>query len=329
MKKNKKVKENFDNVVINRTELTPTTIGKMDSNEGGLKGVIIMFVSLLIIIFVLPYVVNYINDYNEKKKPQPVIVPETPSESESEEPEPENPQEEKEPEFISVSSPISKTINGYKYEINVNNQSKKIAVNVTNVSGSIYLLINNPMFIELYNSEKTLLDRILITKREIATNSTVAFNFTYHNIVEDLPTYLVIEEKNINDYPAVALNSKNVNEEPFLTCVKDNETLIYNFEENEKGYLLKSIINRISINENNEDLINNYEAMITNYNSIDGVEAELTNKATGFDFEATINLDLVNINDKKRILNNTAFYEKDTLAKTIAFELNSSGYNCK
>ncbi len=330
MKKNKKVKENFDNVVIKNVELTPTTIGKIENNEGSLKSLIIMFLCLFIIIFILPYVVNYISDFKKKENQPPIIPVEEPEKPDEEEPiEPETP--ENQVDFISINSPISKTISGYRYEISADLEAQKLDVKVTNVSGSAFLLINTPMYIELYSSEKTLLNRILITKREIVSESTIAFNFSYKDSIEagQTPAYLTLETKNVNDYPAITLKSEDVNEMPFLTCTKGNETIIYSFNENDKGYLLSNIIYRILVNDTSEDVINNYEAMITSYTSIDGVDAELNTKSSGFEFESKIDLDKVTISEKKRILNNYAFYEKDTLAKTIYFELNSSGYQCK
>ena len=334
MKKNKKDKENFDNVVIKNVELTPTTIGKIDSNEGGLKGVLVLFGLLILIILVLPYVVNLVNNFKEGGNPPPVVIPETPTTPEIPDDNP-NPNDksdtENKVEFISVDSPIYKTISGYNYEIEVNLDLKTVDVNVTNASGSAFLLVNSPMFIELFNSEKTLLDRILITKREIASNTTIAFSYPFKDGTNNnqTPAYLTLETMSINDYPAITINSTDINNVPFLTCSKDNTTLIYNFSENDNNYLLDKIIERISVNKNDEDTVNTYETLLTSYNSIDGVKAELNPKTNGFEFEAEINLEDVKISENKRILNSYAFYEKDTYAKTIAFELNSSGYKCR
>ncbi len=327
MKKNKKVKENFDNVVINNVELTPTTIGKINENESGLKGVIILFGALILIIFGLPYAVNLVDKLQGKEiTPPPVAT--TPEEPKKEEPTSENPK--KEEEYLSISSSIVKTISGIKYEIDVDVTNKKLNVNVTNSSGSPSALINNPMFIELYTQDKTLIDRILISKEEIVTNTTKEFVYSFKdntgNNVD--PVYLTLNTKSINDYPAITLTSQDINNLPYLTCTKDNETIVYAFR-NDEDYLLSNISDRILVTNNDEETINNYEALTVSYNSIEGVDANIVPKTNGFSLETEIDLSKVKISEKKRILNNQAFYEKDELAKTIYFELTSSGFKCQ
>ena len=92
MKKNKK-KENFDNVVINKTELTPTTIGKVESDEGSIWSVVILFVSLIAIIIALPYVVNLIKNFGEHEE-EPVIIDNNNNNNNNEENPEVNPNEE-------------------------------------------------------------------------------------------------------------------------------------------------------------------------------------------------------------------------------------------
>ncbi len=328
MKKNKKVKENFDNVVINKVELTPTTIGKINENESGLKGVIILFGTLILIIFGLPYAVNLMDKLQGKEviTPPPVVAnPEEPKE----EPTPENPK--KEEEYLSIVSPIAKTISGIKYEITVDTSTKKINIKVTNVSGSPTSLISNPMYIELYTEEKTLLDRVMISKEEIVSNAAKEFVYTFKDNTGNNvnPVYLTLNTKSINDYPAITLTSQDINNLPYLTCTKDNETLVYTFQNSDNQYLLSKISDRILVTSNDEETINTYEALTVSYNSIDGVDANVVPKTNGFALETEIDLSKVKISEKKRILNNQAFYEKDELAKTIYFELNSSGFKCQ
>ena len=329
MKKNKKVKENFDNVVINNVELTPTTIGKINENESGLKGVIILFGALILIIFGLPYAVNLVDKLQGKEvvPPPPVVAnPEEPTE----EPTPENPKKEEE-EYLSIASPIAKTISGIKYEITVDTSTKKINVKVTNVSGSPTSLISNPMYIELYTEEKTLLDRVMISKEEIVSDAVKEFTYTFKDNTGNNvnPVYLTLNTKSINDYPAITLTSQDINNSPYLTCTKDNETLVYTFQNSDNEYLLSKISDRILVTSNDEETINTYEALTVSYNSIDGVDANVVPKTNGFSLETEIDLSKVKISEKKRILNNQAFYEKDELAKTIYFELNSSGFKCQ
>ena len=327
MKKNKK-KENFDNVVINKTELTPTTIGKIESDEGSIWSVVILFVSLIAIIIALPYVVNLIKNFGEHEE-EPVIIDNNNNNNNNEENPEVNPnEEEKDDNYIAITDEVSKTIKGYRYDIVIDNKAKTLNVKVTNMSGTMTLLIDTPMYIELYNTDKTLEDRILINKEEVVNDATKEFDFKFKNRSDDDIAYLTLDTKSINDYPAISVDNIDDNNNPFFTCIKDNETLVYTFKEDETGYYLTTINDRFLITENDEETINTYETYAASYNSVEGVEADITPKSNGFTFETIIYLDNVSIKEKQRILNNPAFYEKDTLAKTIYFELNASGYKC-
>ena len=326
MKKSKKDKKNYDNVVISNVELTPTTIGEIEENANNIGGVLAIFAFLIVIIVALPYVVNFISGNNEERDYG--VIPSTPSGNEEEQPPVEEPTNEV--EYLDVSTPISKTINGFKYDINVDVATKKIDLKVTNSSGSALWLVNNPTYIELFTEDKTLLDRILIDKEEIVANATVSFNYTFidnTNSNQD-PVYLTIETKSINDYPAISLSSTDINNLPFLTCTKNNQTLVYTFQNDDTGYFLSKITDRYVVSSSDDSTINTYEALTNSYNSIEGVDADITPRTSGFSFEATIDLSKVSINERKRVLSSKAYYEKDTEAKTIYFELNASGYKC-
>lgn len=325
MKKSKKDKNKYDNVVINRVELTPTTIGEIEENENSIVGVLAIFGFLIVIIFVMPYFVNWLNGSKEDNPTPPVSIPST---DPSEEEEPITPPEEV--SYISLASPVSETISGYRYEITVNYDTSILETKITNVSGSTLQLVNNPTYIELYTEDKTLLDRILIDKQEIVSNATISFNFLYKDNTNSnqKPAYLVIESKNINDYPAITLTSLDASNLPFLTCTKDNETLVYTFQNNDKGYFLSKINDNFIISNSNDEIINTYEVLTNSYNSIDGVTADISPRTSGFSFETEINLNKVKISERKRILSSQAYYEKNTEAKTIYFELNASGYKC-
>ncbi len=326
MKKSKKEKKDYSNVSIKYVELTPTTIGEINDNENSILGVIFIFIFLIVIIFLLPYVVNFISGSSK------TVTPNMPSSSEEVEPPSVDPLDstKDEVEFLDVTSPISKTISGFRYELSTNISANSINVKVTNVSGSAFNLVNNPTYIELYTAEKTLLDRILITKQEVVSNATISFDFKYKDNTNSnqVPVYLTLSSKSINDYPAINVKTLDINNMPFLTCTKDNETLVYTFLANEKGYYLTKISDTLVFTNADESTINIYESLANSYNSIDGVKADILPKTNGFSFTSEINLSNVIISEKKRILNNLAYYEKDTEAKTIYFELNASGFRC-
>ncbi len=321
-KKAKKQKNIYENVKINQQELTPTTIGTIDENENNLKFVLILFFSLIVIIFALPYFMNWLDSFKEKS----VTPSNTPQTSTNEDIKEEEPAEE---QYLELANKINTLIDNYRFVVNYNNNI--LDVTITNESGAINYLVNNPIFIEVYSQNKMLMQRFLIDKEELILDNSTVHNFIITNNLsaENTPTYLVIANKNANDYPAIDLKNLDSSGQPFLTCTKSNETIIYTFKDEDKGYLLTTINDTIRINDNSEETINTYSALANSYQTIPGIEADINPETTGFSFSASINLNNVKISEHQRILNNKAFYELNTPAKSINFELSASGYQCK
>lgn len=318
----KKKKKQYEQVVIKNEPLVPTTIGIMSDKENNPIGVILIFVILICMVLFLPNLTSFI----ESLKGNDVSLPSSsPSSSNSNSTEIEVPSEEM--EYLPLQNEIDRTINGIRFQISLNSSSKQLQAIYTNVSGSNTFFISNKYYLELYSGEKQLLQRIKIEGKELVSSSTYHYDIkSAYNLGQI--AYLVIQKMSEKDYPAITLNSLDDNNLPFLTCVKENETLIYSFEENENTYLLKKIKDSIQITKKDESTINEYKALTNSYDSIDGVDAELNPTTNGFSFDTTIDLNRVSIQEKKRILDNLAYYEKNTEAKVVSFELGSSGYTC-
>lgn len=320
MKKNKSKKN--ARVTINQTELIPTTIGELNTNDNGLFVVLAILAIFILSIVFLPNITNWFNNINN---PEP-NVPVTPPKQEGNKPNEKEPV--KEIEYLDATKPIERASNGYRLQLDIEEDTKLLKATITNLSGSNSFLKTNKIYFELYSNNKQLLKRIKLSEQEVV--SSVTYQYDIASVLQNNQvTYIVVHNMSVSDYPAVTLNSIDSNNLPFLTCTKDNETLIYTFNKKNNSYYLAKIKDTLKVEENDQNTINTYEAMVNSYNSIDGVEADISPSVQGFNFTSTIDLAKVTIKDKTKILNNVAYYEKNTEAKTVAFELNSSDYVCK
>lgn len=318
----KKKKKRYEQVVIQNEPLMPTVIGEINEKENSPIGVILLFGILIVMVFFLPNLTTFIEHLGDSNVTNPTT---TPSSS------PEAPGEADAPteqvEYLNAWEVIDRTISGIRFQIQLDSSTKQMRATYTNVSGSNTFFITNKYYLELYSSEKQLLQRIKIASTELVSSLNAQYNIqSAYNLGEI--AYVVIQKKNEKDYPAVTLNSIDSSNLPFLTCTKGNETFVYTFEEKNNIYQLKRIKENIQITKSDEATIQQYEIMTNSYGSIDGVEADMIPMTSGFRFETTIDLNRVSIKEKKRILDHLAYYEKNTEAKVVAFELGASGYTC-
>ena len=124
----------------------------------------------------------------------------------------------------------------------------------------------------------------------------------------------------------------NQDNEPILTCQKGNELITYTFKSEKDRYYLIQIEEQasyLSSDSNYNTYLQEYTALSNNYLGIRGVSTTLTPTATGFAFKNTIQLETISVSDYKRLFTKDIYYDRNTEAKVIAFELNASGYTCE
>ncbi len=185
---------------------------------------------------------------------------------------------------------------------------------------TVSLTSNDHYFLELYDNDETLLERLYLAidqNMAPATHRQYAFSSKQFNKIK-------LVKKNVSDYPYVS-KELNDNNEYVLTCI-GKDTYTYTFDSNMKLNHIK-----YSYIENKTDGLNYMEDAILYKNkaieldTINGVDATYQESLNHFDFLALYNLS--SITDKK--IYNNKVYPLDTELKVVSFEMNSQEYTCE
>ncbi len=310
-------KKKKEPVVIDQTELKPTTIGTMETKESGPWIVIIIIILLLVGIFFLDDIREFIN--NGGLSNIPIVQPQTPSPNEPEE----EPKEE-EPIEMEYYELLDTTV--VKLE---NFELSKVAINdhlltfqIENKGGVSNYFVNHDYYIELYDAKKTLLERFKIDNLNIS----VSHDFTYE-VKEDNVSYFSLHLMTESDYPAVVL--KKENGIPYLQCSNENETITYYFDDKSE---LNSLEYMLRVDESTEDfdrLFDEYLDLSDSYNRINGVESDAYLSENGFEYYVNIALNTIPSITYRSQFTERKYYAYHTSAKFISFELETFGYTCE
>lgn len=324
MKKSEKKK--YDNVVISKEELIPTTIGVIREKESSPLGVIILFVLLITAVIFMPDITRYINEFLH-----PVTVNEESTTGNNiviNKEEDKNPNvNEKDIEYLNAKENIEMTIQGMRIGVTINENTKEMNLVLTNISGSSQFFINNKYYIELYSSDKKLLSRIKIPSKALLDAENYVYDISSAYRLGDV-AYALIEAKEENDYPGIELINVDDYNRPYLTCKKDNTSIVYTFNKDNNSYKLIKIKESSKYVNPSETIINEYERKIDKYETIKGVNASITPATNGFTFNLELDLNYVKVAANKTLLDKEEYYESATSANKINFELTSLDYTC-
>lgn len=303
-------------IVINGEELTPTTLAVVEDKKKvsilGIFWLFLIFAIFIVGVIYLPEISQYINNYFNPD----VVTPDTPSDNKNNTTDDDNKTTIKEyvisdkPEIIFEKFKINNIV---VYENN-------ISFDIINTSNEILELANYNYFINLYDQNKKLLQRLMLRDEVVSPNETlkVTFSLTDSNVYS--LTILSISKDNYPAYVAIA----DENNMATLTCTKNYEKVDYLLNNN-KVYAI-NVLYEVGVDDANfNTLYGTYQAMQVSYNSIEGVSSSIETINNVLSFRTIINLNT--IGDEK--MNLKTFYPKDTDAKVMNFELTSMGYTCK
>lgn len=302
-----KKKIDYKNVKINQEGLSTTVIGELPNEKKGPIFVLFLFILLLAIVFFLPDIVDFINEKNNKV----VVDPSTSNPSTSDN----NPSEGENAEIYELSENLSiildkvLTIDNFKIEDN------KISYTITNQGENRYYFNRFNYFLEIYNADNTLLERIILEKSGINKDETKAYSYNINSETASQAQKIVFVNIPIAGYSIVDL----VNDT--LVCTNNYQTITYKFLENK----LISIGDVINYNNSDyKDVLTSYQNKATNYNSINGVQSNIMESTIGFVFNTNIDLKEADISK----LDNDTYYALDTEAKIVNFEMEARGFSC-
>lgn len=314
-----------EEIVINKTELMPTNLGSMKQKESGVITTIIIIVIFALGILFLPRIMEMLSPVDTP--PIPYVDPQSPSEETT------PPEESKDNQtvFYDLTSDLAIEVNGFSLtDFVLDTSSSNITFKITNKVGTSNFFRNHPYYLEYYSKTEELLGRTKIIAEEVTTSLDQSYEIANVTPLSSIAK-VAIKEIIENEYPAVSLNS-NSNNAPELSCGNGKHNLIYTFKKNNNKYALISIEEIESVSssiENYEESLDKYDELIASLEDVDGVEASLSPKVNGFEYNLTINLDKISESDFKKLFKEKYYYPKNTDAKIISFEMQASNYTCK
>ena len=304
-------------IVIDKTPLKATSLGNLETKENG-PLVAILWVGLLIVCIIsLPYVADFIQNYqNNQITDTPVKKPDNTSDNNT----PNDTTEEQ--TIYNLEDGLVITENKFNLsDFGVSNNT--LTFKITNVGGDVDYFKKHNYFVELFDNDKTLLQRIKFDGITINKTRTITLDLDDTSF-----TKISFIKKDVKDYPNVVL--KTVNETPTLTCQNKDLKVIYTFSSDEINKLktIETNYSYASSNKDYEQMLSRYETYATSYNSLGGVKATLIPINTGFTFKVNIDLATIPVASYTSTFTDKYYYSLDTEAKIVAFELETSGFNC-
>lgn len=299
-------------VIIVDEELVPTTLyvkpDKKKTSIFSIIWVVIIFGIFIGGVIYLPEISAYVNSYLN-----PDVDSVIPSDKDNDKTDEEEKEEVKEYEIAS-NPEISNEL------IKINNlviEDGKINFQITNLSEETLDLAKKDYFINLYDGNKKLIERIFLQDIVLASSSV---NATYD--LTDTPSIISLLEIKTSEYPAHVV-SADENGVANMTCTKNYEKINYLLKDN---LVYASIITyTVSVEDPLfSTLYGTYAALEATYNNYEGVTSKISMVDTNLVFETTINLEELKDNN----LNLKTVYTKDTDAKIIYFRNTASGYTC-
>lgn len=301
-------------IVISEEELVPTTLAvvqdKKKANVFGMIWIFIIFIIFIAGVIYLPEISAYINSYLNPD----VVVPNTPSKDNKKE---DDTKDETSVKEYKIANELEIAEESFKIS-SFNIENNTIKFKITNLTSEVLDLKDEHYFINLYSDNKKLLQRIYL--QDIISPSSEA-DATY-DLSDSSASIISLVKISEEEYPShiVTVPEEGV---ATLTCTKNYEKVEYLLNNN-KVYVTNLLYEVNTTDANFNNLYNNYQALQTTYNNIEGVSSNITLENGLLSFKTIINLSSV----KSDTLNLKTIYPFGTDAKVIYFEMTASGYTC-
>lgn len=303
-------------IVITYQELTPTTLAiKKDKKKVSIFGIfwlIVIFAIFIGGVIYLPEISQYINDYLNPE----ITTPNTPSDDKTDDNSSDNNSNEIKEYDITTNPEI--VMDNFKIN-NIKVENGKIVFDITNTGTDLLDFSQYKYFINLFDQNKKLLQRVMLHDEIVAANETINTSYDLVDSSVSVISLLIIDEK---DYPSFVVPASESNTATF-TCTKDNEKIDYLLNNN-KVYAISISYETLSSDPNFSALESSYRAMQATYNSVEGVTSSVDINNNTLYFRTIINLNIFKTNN----VNIKNVYLKDTDAKVINFEMNAKGFTC-
>lgn len=294
-------------------ELTPTVLKTIKEKKSNVIWLIIIFAIFIAVVVFLPDIAKYVEDYMNGNDTTPVV----PNNSTQDDTEIDEEEEEEISEYQLVDG-LQIDFDDFSLTnfVVANNQ---ISFSITNKGTNLLNFSQLDYFLNLYNSNNMLVQRIMITDVLVSANNTVSVSY---EIVEPNIVSLSFIEISEEEYPAHVLTTDEAGNAT-LTCTNGYETVNYLLTNNQV-YAIEDIFNVPITDANYGTLYSSYQALATTYNTINGITSRVTLENNGLNFRTDIDLNTVDENN----FNSIVYYPLNTDARVMNFELEANGYNC-
>ncbi len=317
MARNKK--KRYKNIKLEQSELTSTPIGIFENKRKNSIGTVIILGIFILAVIFLPEISEYVNKYINSTKP--INKPSAPI---TKPPTPDTPDDNNDNFTVFVDG-----LRITNEEITVSNfvidqENLTISYDITNNLNSAKNIEELNYFLEIYNQEQTLIERVKLAKEHILNSGAFA-NFTGNISTESATTigFVSIVKKNIDEYPLYELkNSEEGN--GVLVCTNNHEKVTYKFQD----LKLKEVTSEASYLKTDSDYDKLYETnkiKSTSYNNKLGIVSTLFEHETGYNITSSIDLKEAS----RMYLFNADSFKLDTEPKVVKFEMETQGFKCE
>jgi len=305
------------NIVFENVELKPQVIGYTYQKKSNLGRVLLIFIILILVVYFINDISVFFNNLIGHKTADTIQKMADEDEKNINKKFFDNDNKEEIVYNIfdgNLSINVEKLVlNNFNYNNNV------LTFDIVNNTGSTVDLSNKKYFLETFTENKTLIDRVKIDINAINANSKISYELDLNNSFY----YVVIDEKTKDDYPNVTLNN-NDSEMATITCVKDIETIVYTFNNNELNSIKDTITDNNIYDEKYNIRYASYQSKAINYNNISGITASFSSTMSGY--IAIFNIDLQNTN--LGAISEKYYYGYKEEAKVVKFEMQTYGFTC-
>lgn len=314
----KKPKFKYKDVKINKEPLTITKIGEITPVAQNPFAVFFIFVILLVFIFFLPNIVNYLQGKTEEID-NSIFFPLTSK------PKPEDTEPKEDLKFYDFTPTLVVDLDNAIKIDKFTLIGNTLSFTITNSSATKYYFNKHNYFLEVYSTDNMLLERLILQKDGIPKESSLDFNYELKQSTAANLKKLVFVEKEIADYPNITL-TKNESNEEVLICTKNYQISTYKFQEGKLTTINEVINYPKHLNDANyEPNLNAWQTKSNKLSTIPGITSTFINSGNSFVVSTVINTKDAKITD----LEDENYYAYDTLAKVIKFEMDARGFNCK
>lgn len=302
--------------ITDSKNLETNVIGVVETNKNkGSFSLILLFVILIAFAFGLPYVQEYLE---KREGDKPVVVPPKKDDNEKDK----TPTPEVKVEYYEIKPSTSFVRDGMTFQ-NFALKDLTLQFQIANDSSSDVALAKNNYYFEFFSKENTMLERVkLATNETLTSKKMIDVTLDVQQATVENATKFTLTAKSDTDMPQVTLNN-NEQGIPVLVCQKENRTITYQFD----GDKLSKILDSYALEntaENYDEQLTSYRTMTTTYNNLDGVASSIAETSSGFTMTTTIDLAKANIRD----IPSSYYFERDTIAKKVNFQMEAMTYTC-